>query len=363
MKSKKTLSFLITFGIIFIILYIIFSAKPLGLEYQFNPDWKINISQDVTASQSDIAQILKNDEKKLYFKLGRNIGYFSEDGQITLNKSFPSKVAISEHFYTLYNADGTNFTVYDNNGAKLCTINDYGYPMFDEDRIFLFLPGGASFSKYNTDGNLSWTVENTIPLTAFSSNEYYTAAGYADGSIKVFDNSTGKAEISFAPGGSDYPIILGLDISSDCQYVASVSGHEKQRFVLARKDENQPKIIFHAFLDSNLSRRTFVKFSKNGKQVFYNYENFVGIYDLEKKENYTIPVDTKILNIEESENLFFLLGKNENKAEYTVYVIERTNTLEGSFNFKADSAFIKAADNYLFVGKDNTISRISLKRE
>ena len=65
--------------------------------------------------------------------------------------------------------------------------------------------------------------------------------------------------------------------------------------------------------------------------------------------------------MEETDDLFFLLGKKDNT--YTVYIIERTNVLEGSFSFEADSAFIKTCDNYLFTGKDDTISRITISKE
>ena len=65
--------------------------------------------------------------------------------------------------------------------------------------------------------------------------------------------------------------------------------------------------------------------------------------------------------MEETDDLFFLLGKKDNS--YTVYIIERTNVLEGYFSFEADSAFIKTYDNYLFTGKDETISRITILKE
>ena len=56
-----------------------------------------------------------------------------------------------------------------------------------------------------------------------------------------------------------------------------------------------------------------------------------------------------------------MLGKKNNT--YTVYIIEKTNSLEGSFSFKADSAFIHVQDDNLFVGKDYTISKIKVSKE
>ena len=134
-----------------------------------------------------------------------------------------------------------------------------------------------SFSKCKDDGQIDWTYEGIMPITAFSSNKNYTAAGFADGSISIFNNEDGSISSSFAPGGSDYPVILGIDISQDGQYVASISGHGQQRFVLSHKEENQQKIIYHTFLTSDSPYQTLVYFSKDGKRVLYNYQNKLGI--------------------------------------------------------------------------------------
>lgn len=354
MKKKKITPFFISIAIIFVILYIFLATRPLSEEYHFSPDWKINISNP---SVSEISP----EDSLIYFKLGQNLGYFTKDGQLALNRTYPAKAAISNSYFALYNSEAENIPFYDNKGIQKGKINTYGFPYFVDDRIFVFLPGGGSFSFCNSDGNVCWTCESTLPITAFSSNNNYTAVGYADGSIKVFENTTGDVEINFAPGGSDYPIMYGLDISPNGEYVASISGLNRQRFVLAHKEDNQPKIVFHIFLDSDQNRRTFVKFSSDGERVFYNYKNSLGIYDLKKQKNYSYPINSKILSLEEADNLYFLLGKADN--EYTVYIIEKTNILEGSFSFEAKSAFIKTSENILFVGKDDSISRLSLTKE
>ena len=363
MKKRNLAPVYITDAIIFIVLYIILAAHPLGKEYCFSPDWKINVNaaDNESTSDEDSSNPIPLTEQILHFKLGQTIGYFTKDGKIALSKSFPAKASISDSYYSLYNSEAQDIPFYNSRGNKAGTINTSGFPFFEDDRIYIFLPGGCSFSYCNHTGGVEWTCESTIPITAFSSNKNYVSAGYADGSIKVMDNQNGKVEISFAPGGSDNPVLLGLDISPNGEYVASISGLNKQRFVLAHKEESQPKILFHTFLSSDLNRRTFVKFSSDGQRVFYNYENHLGIYDLQKQKNYSIRIDSKILSMEETDDLFFLLGKKDNI--YTVYIIERTNVLEGYFSFEADSAFIQTCDNYLFTGKDDTISRITISKE
>ena len=354
MKQKRHIPLFILIAIIFIITYIILAAKPLAKEYNFTPEWKKSISNPTV-------KVISPDTNKIYFKLGQSIGYFTEDGQITTFKTFPVKASISSHYYATYNTDAANIVFYNNKNEEQGIIQSEGYPFFEQDRIYVFLPGGASFSYCDSSGKPLWTNENTIPLTAFSSKEKFTAAGYANGTIRILDNEKGTEASSFAPGGSDYRIILGLDVSSDGVYTASVSGHGKQRFVLTKNEGSQPKIIYHNFLDSNMNTRTVVRFCDNDKRILYNYENHLGIYDIEKQKNTDIQIDKTVIAIEETDSLIFVLGKKDN--EYTVYIIEKTDTLEGSFTFTANTAFIKTSSNCLYVGQDTSISKIKVSKE
>lgn len=354
MKTKKTISSIIfVLAIVGTILYLFLAPRPLGNEYQFNPVWKINTLSQVSEISADVP--------KMYFHLGQSLGYFTDDGKISLFNQFQDKASISDTYYALYNSDSKDIPFYYSNGIQAGTIKAAGYPFFVDDQIYIFLPGGASFAKCYSNGDVSWRYEGTLPITAFSAKKNYLAVGFADGTIKVFETTDGNCIINFAPGGSDYPVILGVDISEDGEYIASVSGHEKQRFVLAHREENQPKIIYHSFIKEGLPYRTLVHFTQDGKQVIYNYQNNIGVYDLASGKKNTYSIKTKIISIEETENLLFLLGHE--KEDYTVYMIEKTNLMEGSFSFKADTAFIKTKGEDLYVGKDNTISRIEIARD
>ncbi len=354
MKTKNHVHLYILLAFFFIIIYIILAAKPLGKEYHFTPQWRKSIASPTVKNPSP-------DKKEIYFKLGQSIGYFTEDGQITTFKTFPAKASISSEYYALYNTEDSNIPFYDRSNQEAGILSVPGFPFFEEDRIFVFLPGGASFAKCDSKGQVIWINENTIPLTAFSSKANFTAAGYADGTIKVIDNKSGFESLSFAPGGSDYKVILGLDISSDGNYIASLSGHDKQRFVLTKNEGKQPKIVFHTFLDSDMNRQTVIRFCDNDKRILYNYEEYLGIYNIENQKNTKIKIDKTVIAIEETDSLIFVLGKK--KREYTVYIIEKTDTLEGSFSFEADTAFIKTLNNNLYVGQDTSISKVKISKE
>ncbi len=353
MKTKKYIGLSI-FLIIFIsIIYIILAAKPLNKEFSFTPVWKISTANPVINENAGQSQS--------YFHLGQTLGYFDSDGNISLYKTFPAKVSISDYYFATYNSEATNIDFYKADGSQAGTIEASGFPYFVEDLIYVFLPGGCSFSKCSESGKVLWTFEGTFPITAFVAKKNFTAVGLSNGSIKVLNNSNGSTEIDFAPGGSDYPIILGLDISEDGQYIASISGHNQQRFVLSHREENQQKIIYHKFFEKDSPYRTIVHFSKDGKRVFYNFFNGLGIYNLETKKDRSMELKDKLISIEETDDLTILLGKE--KDIYTVSIVDNTDTLEGAFSFTADSAFLHAADNNIYLGKNNSLSKLSITRE
>jgi hypothetical protein len=164
------------------------------------------------------------------------------------------------------------------------------------------------------------------------------------------------------PGGSAYPVILGADISPDASLVASLSGIGGQRFVLTRVENSVNKVIFHRYVDEETREQMLVTFNAAGNVVYYNAKNGLNVYDVKRNALARIPLDGNVLAIEElpSENFAVVLSRKD--STYTVWILEDTSKLIGSFSFEAAHAFIKCADGALYVGKNMSISKIAVSR-
>ena len=354
MKIKKNTKIFLILTILFVIIYIILASTPLNKEYQFVTSWTKDISHP------EISTVNKDAEMSFY-RLGQSAGYFTTEGEIINSLTFPYKITISDKFYATYDSDTSDIPFYNIYGEKQGSINTSGFPFFQEDRVYVFLPGGSSVSMFNSKGNFLWTHENVMPITAFGSSKNLTAIGYANGLISIIDNITGITLSDFKPDGSEIPVIIALNISPDGKYCACISGHNKQRFLLTEITENNQKTIFHKYLDSDSTKQEFIKFTNDNSKVIYVCEKNIGLYDLKNKKDTVYPIKDDILSMKETDNLIFLLGKTDNK--YTVYIIEKTNAKIGQFSFEASSAFIQTIDNALFVGKDNKLSKIEIKKD
>lgn len=355
MKKKRNL--LVPLCVSLSVVYIIFAARPLTTELQFLPQWTIDATS-VTAKAPDTDQS-EQYQNAIPFKLGQTLGYFTADGTILHIVSFPYKAAQSPSYYALYGTNDKKIALFAPDGTKTAEITHTGFPFFMEDKQYLFLPGGASFAKLGDDGQVQWTHEGYAPITAFSSSEGGCVAGYADGTIISFAND-GTIDQQFAPGGSGYPVILGAAISQSGDLIACVSGQDEQRFIIAKKSSNHTEIIHHEYLKKQTTRQKLVKFSRDESTVFYDSADGLGVADCRTGKSKHLPIKGHILSIQESAESGTVYVLSRTKTTYTVQVIEPFATAAGSFSFEANTACIAVQGENLFVGRDNTISRMQV---
>ena len=355
MRERKKSRAPLVLTVLFCILYILLAIRPLTTELTLTQKWTIDILQDVQPL---------SDEKAIPFKLGQSMGYFTEDGKLVFSTTFPFKASISDVYNAAYSAGNTETTLVTPQNQKACTIAVAGYPYFSENRIYMFLPGGSAVAQYNDQGFRIWQHEGYAPITAFSSSKGGSVIGYADGSVISY-TAQGTVDQNFAPGGSETEVILGAAISPDGTTVACLCGLDRQRFVIARKEGNTSRIIHHHYIEHQTCEQQLVQFTRDAKTVFYTCKDGLGVLKLGRKKvasQKIIPIEGRITQIVESESEDFMYVLSRENNTYTVTILEGTDTVASSFRFSANNAFIQASGTSLFVGKDNTISRIDVSR-
>ncbi|MBQ8680906.1 MAG: hypothetical protein IJ530_14315 [Treponema sp.] len=358
---NKKVKIIMPIFIFLAILYIIIAFRPLSSEIQFLPVWTIDL-ESYTKGEAETPKA-EDFNNAVSFKLGQTLGYFTPEGKILNYLTFPYKATVSHDSYSLYGTASTEMQITSPSGNQIGKISVTGFPYFTEDRKFIFLPGGSSFSKLNEDGSVEWTYEGFSPITAFSSSSTGIVAGFANGKVLGFDNK-GNITHNYEPGGSNHEVILGAAISESSEYIATLSGQGGQRFVISKRTDAShgahTLIAFYKSMDTELTRQVLIKFSKDEKKVFYNSAKGIGIVDCRNYKNTEIPIKGRILSILESgsENEIFILSKEG--RTYTVSTIESFDAFQGAFSFEADSACIAVRDNSLFIGRDGKLSRIDI---
>lgn len=343
-----------TLALLAVLAYFLLSWSSLETELNLTPEWTSDIDKTPES---------RTGEAPLPFRLGNKAGYFTHSGKIASVQTIPYKAFFTKSYYALFPRNAEDIPLYAPSGEEKCVIKGAGFPFIQQDRVFLFSPGGSTIRFVNAfDGTTISTYENAVPITAFNSSKNGSAVGYADGQLAIFDQN-GKKKADLFPGGSDNPIILGADISESGKMYACVSGVDRQRFVLYRDEGNYKKIIFHDFLEKNVTRRTFVHFSDNDKHVYYDSVDSISIVDTDSLKKTKIEIPGTILDMQESPvaESVYILSRNGEK-NYTVTILEYWTRKTGAFSFDADAAFILTDGNNLYIGRDNKISRASISK-
>lgn len=370
--KKKILSF-VSFSLLFIIIYVCLAVLPMGQELQISPNWTINLNSNLSLLEKDSSEVflLKNPEiansentKNIPFKLGQNFGYFTEDGKILSFQTFPFKATISQDLFATFSSNSQKHTIYKADGTEVCKIQSPGFPFVQDDRIYVFAPGGSTVSSFKDNGDLNWRYEAYAPIVSFRSSENAVVIGYVDGNIRHFYKDE-KTPTTFFPGGSNYPVILGNDVSCSGELVACVSGIDKQRFVLYRILDGQSKVIYHEYLQSNKTEQVFVNFvdflPDSQAIVFYQHGNGLGIFSMEDMKSHNIDIKGKIISVAmlpEKRSIFLLSKISEN--EYALGFVNNHYKLVGLVKFQAKNAFLVGHEDSLYIGKDDSISRFDL---
>ncbi len=354
MNLKGKLAYLVPALLLFLIVYMLVAARPVAAELHFQPLWTINISE-----HSSTAPIPPAEEAEAFI-LGSRYGWFTPDGHLGLSETMDFRAAISNHFYAVYNQTASDIPVFSLDGSPAFTITGSGFPHIDEDRVYLFLPGGNGVSRIGSDGTALWTYEHTAPITAFDSSPGGTVIGYADGRLVCLD-STGVERMHFYPGGSDLQVILGLAVSGDGNTIACVSGIDKQRFLIMQYTGSHYKVQHHIWLEGNLHRQAFVDFEADGRYIFFEHSGGLGIVDSQRYISSFIPYDGAIVSAGTSpaDGLFLVLGKKG--TDCTLMAIERPNNTLATARFTARDAFLIQRGSAVYLGTDTHLSRIDIR--
>ena len=367
MSLKDKIKILVLGSLGFFLLYFFVSTKPLYNDLYFFPIWSFPIEKDTsierekTNSSQKIEKRKERAESKLYpFFIENKFGYFNEDGNLFSLSEAYQKVSASSSYWAPYNSYSSSIPIYKSDETLACTINATGFPYIVEDRIYLFESGGYSVSEYNSKGALLWNYAHSAIITAFSSSKNGVAIGYSDGKI-TFLNREGNEVFNLYPGGSAYQVISGLALSNDGQFIACISGIDRQRFLLIRIMDKQYKIIKHEYLNSNLYRQAFVSFDNRGSLVIFETGDGIGFVDCYTYQLYFLDEKAPIVDIGDNveQKLITILTKKNNECH--LIVIEKPFTKIASTSFFAKDVFLLQDGKKIFIGTSERISAIEVK--
>ena len=370
--KKKSIRFIII--VIFFIVYFLAAARPIPREIILAPEWistletantNIDLQEnDSSENEPDKTPVWSDD--LLPFVLGSRFGFVDSSGNFAVNRIKTHDIYISRTMWTEYGAEPENIAV--NNilkGTEINISNAGGYPVFLDDRIFIFGSDQNSLSAINDSGNIEWTYDFGAPLTAIDAAAGLIVTGSLDGVMEVF-NSSGERIFIFEPGGSRYSVILGIAISRNGMYIGIICGIDQQRFLLLEKTGNNGDymVVYHEFLETGFRRPVRVLFTDDDLRVIYERTGGIGCYNIKTRRAVIIPLEGEIAAIDESggDGILFLITSHADKQKKLVGIRfpqdrfyefpgnGEQNSVYMNASFKSDDVFLRRSGSMLVIG-------------
>jgi len=180
--------------------------------------------------------------------------------------------------------------------------------------------------------------------------------GTVDGWLEGVD-SEGRQVFSFAPGGSRLPVVLGVGISRSGDWVAAVTGLDKQRLVVLGRGGNDYRVASHKFLESDFREPVRVVILEDDRHVLYRRDDGVGVWAVDGSIDAVLPVraDTFDVALDESKGIAYIVARRGRKSEIAAFRLPAT--LLGRIALPDSSEFVRFSGSSVYIGSRTWLAR------
>jgi hypothetical protein len=220
----------------------------------------------------------------------------------------------------------------------------------------------TSLRAVDGNGNIRWTYDFAAPITDIDAAASLVLVGFLDGTVELLDD-TGRRVFFFEPGGSRLSVICGVRISRDASHLAIISGYDDQRFLLLEKSGNSYKVAYHEFLADGFRRAVHLAFIDNDRRVAFEWENGLGIYDINARNSTKVRLDGAITALDEAgeDNLLFVITSQTSMKKELVG-IRLPGEIIMQAPFRSDQVFLGRQGKRLYLGGGGAIASFELDK-
>ena len=341
--------------VVMILAYFFVCAEPLSTELSAVPRWRVEIA--VTPDAMLAAD--RSAETLLSYSTPTRHGYFWPDGRIAFMADVPA--AISDKSYVVSAKDGA--------GSMLRTPGvTTGMPIaasqlfFSSDKLYSAETDGTGFAAWDEAGHKLWSYTFPCQLSAFSAGDALAVGGTVDGWLEGV-TSDGRKAFSFAPGGSRLPVILGLGVSRSGNWIAAVSGIDRQRLVVLGRGGADFRVTSHRYLDSDYREPVRVIMMSDDRHVLYRRPDGIGVWSVDGKVDELLPVkaDDFDVHVDTERGIAYLVARRGHKSE--IVVLRLPATLLGRIQLPDSSEFVRFVGSSAYVGDKTWLARFDFVEE
>lgn len=336
-----------SFIILIFLSYFFIFGRQLEPEISFIPRWVENTEID------DI----KGGEVKdglLDFHLDGKFGYLNRNGKVLFAENLLFGVAIDQSGFINYSKRNDLLVLKDTEGRFLNTIELSGYPFFSSNRRFIISYDSNGISEIDQEGSTIWGETFGSSISSVSVTNFLVFAGTVDGRIRLLD-SAGNIIFSHDTKNSRINVVYGGSISSDGEFMLSITGIEPQFLTLWNKSGADYQVQSTWSLNSELRRHAVTGFSEDGLYAYVEAEEELLLIELNNKKIFSIPLTGRLQNINfyGDSRLVYILGQDNNGPYLMIF--ETDGNILFNTRLSGKDVILKKDLNRIILGIDKNL--------
>ena len=351
----------ILIAILALVLYIFLCSEPLSPELSAIPRWKTVLYSSGGENPASGSASGSQVTQQIAFLSGGRFGYFHADGTVAYMSESKGNVAISDASYISIPVNGTGGILKSSNNVEIAALKAVS-PFFVSGRLYSAKADGTGVTSFDEHGLERWSYIFPCQISAFASGEALSVGGTIDGWLEGVDKN-GKKVFSFSPGGSRLPVILGAAVSGSGDWIAAVSGIDRQRLVVLGRGGADYRVMSHRFLESDFREPIRIVIMEDDTHVLYRRNDGVGVWSVDGKVDEVLPVLAEDFEVSiDPDHRIALLAARQGKAK-SITVFRTPSTLLGTINLPDSSDFIRIQGSSIYFGGPTWIARLDLVEE
>ena len=345
-----------------VFLYILLFSFPQGKEIIIVPIWYKNVSR------TNIEQKVNSSSGQLIsFMLDKLFGFIDLDGNVSYLEKRNFYTTISTNQFINYGAIPGNYFVKDSLGKIKYAFRSYGYPVLSNSgkTIVLLTTDLTGLKVLNSAGEETFNEEFSSLITSLKFNDSMILIGLLDGETFLKDiNGRTIFYLKTEKNKSNIPVTVGVALSGDNSRIAVLHDLHPQKLSIAEKGKSGYKIVHVINTETNYNREVMINFSYDGKYLICPKGKGVLLIDTDTWEMEFLSLEAEMTDmaVSNTDNLFSFISQNRNNGNYYFKVVFPLKKTVYQKQFYQKIQFIKIVENHIFLGLDNAIIRLDLKR-
>jgi len=352
--KERRVTFSVLGTIVVILVYFFVFAEPLSAELSAVPQWKVALGVGAAGTASAPAELLA-------FAAGNRYGYFSPDGELALIAEAQTGAPVADTSYIEPSSAKTAAVLRNPRGEEITKFTA-ALPFYASGRLFSAEGDGTALIAYDEYGSKAWSYSFPCQLGAFSAGDQLVVGGTVDGWLEGVD-ARGQNVFSFAPGGSRLPVVLGVGVSRSGNWVAAVTGIDRQRLIVLGRGAHDYRVASHRYLESDFREPVRVIVMEDDRHVLYRRDDGIGVWSVDGSIDTVLPVraDTFDVALDDSRGIAYLVARRGRKSEIVAFRLPAT--LLGRIALPDSSEFVRFSGSSVYIGGRTWLARFDFMED